>query len=651
MRGAREMLKDVAALVAAFFMLALSGPASANPPIEAFGNLPAISPPSLSPDGKHFATIQQVNGRPAAVIYAVNAPGVKPTIVPSENAVINGVTWVNNQRLIVTVKLAKTNYAGQYTAVRAFLVNADGSDVKLLGRHEADYYKINYSGGAILDLDADNPNYVYFEVVEPSALNACYCIDVHRIDVTTGEVRRMGYGLPQTADWLMDGHGHIAARMDYSYTDMTLHVKVPDGGDWRDVTQLDLSAKGDTSILGLSENGNALLLVKSTTGHAAVYPLDIKTGKLGAAIFDNPNYDVGPGIYSRSGRVIGAAFEDDKVEYHYFNPERQALQAGLEKAFPDTSVVATSTNAALNVAIVATETPKNGINYYYLDRTTHQAQPIISAYPQLAAADLGEMKPYTFKARDGLTIPGYLTLPPNKIAKNLPLVVLPHGGPHARSVEGFAWYVQFLANRGYAVFEPNFRGSTGYGKAFMEKGFRQWGRTMQDDVTDGVKALIADGTADPNRVCIAGISYGGYAALAGAAFTPELYKCAISIAGVSDVRQMIKTDMAGMNSVSPLASHIEAQIGDSSSDQAYLDAISPALHADQIRIPVLLMHGKSDATVQFSQSEEMRDALIRAGHPPIFVSFEGDDHAISLATTRVEILKNMEAFLDKNIGH
>jgi dipeptidyl aminopeptidase/acylaminoacyl peptidase len=342
---------------------------------------------------------------------------------------------------------------------------------------------------------------------------------------------------------------------------------------------------------------------------------------------------------------------DDKVEYRYFDPERQSLQAGLEKAFPSTSVVAASTDITLKTAIVATDSPKNGISYYYLDRSTHHADPIIAAYPQLQPSDLGEMKPYSFRARDGLTVPGYLTLPPDKAAKNLPLVVFPHGGPQARTALSFEWYVQFLANRGYAVFEPNFRGSTGYGKAFMEKGYRQWGGAMQDDISDGVKALIADGTADPNRICIAGISYGGYAALAGAAFTPDLYKCAISIAGVSDVRQMVKTDMAGMLSNSPLGSHLAAEVGDSSRDEAYLDSISPALHAERIRIPVLLMHGTGDATVQFAQSEEMREALKRAGHPPSFVTFDSDDHALSLPATRIQMLHAMETFIDKNIGN
>ena len=205
-----------------------------------------------------------------------------------------------------------------------------------------------------------------------------------------------------------------------------------------------------------------------------------------------------------TGRVVGAEVVADKTEYRYFDPSLEALQKGIEAVFPGASAVARSMTRDEKTAIVEVSAPKLPLTYYFLDRTTHQATKIASQYPDLQPDDLGEMTPYPYKARDGLAIPAYLTIPPGREAKNLPLVVMPHGGPDDRDAIGFDWWAQFLANRGYAVFQPNYRGSYGYGRAFTDAGLHQWGLKMQDDITDGVQKLIADGVADPKRICIVG---------------------------------------------------------------------------------------------------------------------------------------------------
>lgn len=223
----------------------------------------------------------------------------------------------------------------------------------------------------------------------------------------------------------------------------------------------------------------------------------------------------------------------------------------MQQAFPGLTVHIVSWDLAKDCVIVSAEGPRQPATYYLLDRTTHQTQTIASAYPTLQTGDLGEMKPYNYVARDGLPIPAYLTLPPGKAPRALPVVVMPHGGPDDRDEMGFDWMAQFLANRGYAVLQPNYRSSSGYGHKFTEAGLHQWGLTMQDDISDGVKKMIADGIADPKRVCIVGASYGGYAALAGAAFTPDLYACAASWAGVSDLPVAIHAAVlnSGVNSM------------------------------------------------------------------------------------------------------
>jgi dipeptidyl aminopeptidase/acylaminoacyl peptidase len=297
---------------------------------------------------------------------------------------------------------------------------------------------------------------------------------------------------------------------------------------------------------------------------------------------------------------------------------------------------------------VRTETPTQPPTYYYLDVASQRATKIVSEYPALAPSDLGMTRPVTYKARDGLTIHAYLTLPPGRNdGKNLPMVVMPHGGPDARDRWRFDWWAQFLANRGYAVLQPNYRGSFGYGRAFAEAGFGQWGLKIQDDISDGVKAMIADGTADAKRICIVGASYGGYAALAGATFTPELYACAVSFAGVSDLSRMMLLVKKDFGEHSGAASFWESRIG---TDPAQLDATSPALHADRVRAPVLLLHGKLDTTVPIVQSEEERDALQRAGKQVEYIEFDTDDHYFTLAETRIRMLTEVERFLRTHIG-
>jgi dipeptidyl aminopeptidase/acylaminoacyl peptidase len=289
--------------------------------------------------------------------------------------------------------------------------------------------------------------------------------------------------------------------------------------------------------------------------------------------------------------------------------------------------------------------------YFLLDRTTHEMHPLARAYPALADVPLPEMKAWNYRARDGLEIPAYLTLPLGKPAKNLPMVVMPHGGPDARDVRGFDWWAQFLANRGYAVLQPNYRGSLGYGAGYTQAGLRQWGLKMQDDISDGVKKAIADGIADPKRVCIVGASYGGYAALAGATLTPALYACAVAFAGVSDLPLMLRTEHRFTGENSRVSSFWATRIGSSDENWDQLVATSPARHADKVRAPVLLMHGEGDTTVRIDQSEAMASALKSAGKPVEFIRFPGEDHYLNTTETRVRVLTETEKFLEKTIGH
>ena len=646
----------------------LAGSAAAQPSVEDFANLPFLSQPQLSPDGQHFAAIQALDGKPAAVIYQVNATaGSSPQVFASPDWPIVRIAWVKNDRVIVIAKSGKAppleGESELYTFARSMTLDVSGkgdsaelfNNVKSLGR--------NTGTGTVVDKDLDDPDTITMPLwtlptndrsdndpqTDVTGGND-FRWSLYKVDVHTGRAAVAMNGPRVYGDWISDGAGNVVARVDHSRDPLVDHVQLYQGGSWKDVRQFDARADRGANVFGLTFDGKALANAEVVDGRDAIGQIDLATEQMGATLFTNPSFDVVAALTDEwTGRVIGAGFAADKAEYVYFDPAREALQRGIEAVFPGKDAHAVSVTRDGSKAIVSVESPTTPPTFYFLDRDTHVATRIASSYPGLSEGDLGQEKPYPYKARDGLAIPAYLTLPPGKGAKNLPLVVMPHGGPDLRDWVHFDWWAQFLANRGYAVFQPNFRGSKGYGRAFTNAGLGQWGLKMQDDITDGVKALIADGTADPKRICIVGGSYGGYAALAGATFTPDLYACAASISGVSDLSRMMDYERKMSGRRSSLVSFWESRIG-GSDDAARIDATSPALHADQVRIPVLLMHGKLDTTVPYAQGEAERDALERAGKKVEFVTFDADDHYLTLAETRMQLLSNLERFLKANIG-
>jgi dipeptidyl aminopeptidase/acylaminoacyl peptidase len=316
----------------------------------------------------------------------------------------------------------------------------------------------------------------------------------------------------------------------------------------------------------------------------------------------------------------------------------------LQRAFPGRHVHVYGWSADGTKTLASVETPSSPPIYYVVDFSTHRADIAGEEYPALAGVPLAQVKEISYKARDGTSIPGYLTLPATKTAELIPLVVFPHGGPQSRDYLEFNWLAQFLASRGYAVLQPQFRGSTGFGDAFREAGYRQWGGLMQDDVTDGVHAMIDQGIADPHRICIVGASYGGYAALAGAAFTPDLYSCAVSIAGVSDLPALMREEVPLYEgTISNSMSDWKAHIG--GPNDSNLAAKSPINAVKAIKIPILIVYGTGDSVVPTAQSEKMAQALKSAGKSVSVAVLPGEDHWLSRTETRVQVLKELEAFL------
>jgi len=632
-----------------------------HPPVEAFGTLPGMAHPSISPDGKHVATIQVYNGRPIARIFTLDPVGVPVVNLPMADGFIKDVQWANNDRLLITINVNQDVFhQGVDPWYRMFSCDAQGKNFVMMFSDRRKSRDINANAAIVADLAVEDPQHIYmplyndFSNMEHLTASMSDLINaMFKVDVTTGWSELVARGNMDTNSWLMDGHGNVVARIDQTINPRLDHLKLrTSSGGWNEVEVVDASGGYGLGLMGLTEDGSALVqsVFQGGNGTVALTARSLADNSE-KTLYADPRYDVDEALTDPwTGRVIGFRITADEPKDVYFNPIFKTLQNGLQAAFPGAAPHAVSWDLSQQKVIVAVDSPTHPPVYFFLDRQTHQASPIRQVYSGLNPADLGEMKPYVYKARDGLEIPAYLTLPPGKPGKNLPLVVFPHGGPMARDLMSFNPDTQFFANRGYAVFQPNFRGSSGYGRKFLEAGYGEWGLKMQDDITDGVKKLIADGIVDPKRICIVGASYGGYAALAGAAFTPDLYACAAGWAGVYDLRHFLATRAKDYGRDSQMIESWSRFIGDRWNDSGKLDAASPVQNADKIKIPVLLMHGEDDTTVRIDQSQAMERALRRAGKSVTFIAIPKETHYMETSATRTRWLSELEKFLKANIG-
>ncbi|MGH8223986.1 MAG: alpha/beta hydrolase family protein, partial [Woeseiaceae bacterium] len=325
-------------------------------------------------------------------------------------------------------------------------------------------------------------------------------------------------------------------------------------------------------------------------------------------------------------------------------PKLDAMQKAIVKAFPGRDALVFDRSADYKRIVARVENASNPPVYYLVDFGKGTADIIGEAYPGLADTALGTLEFLSYRTVDGYEIPAYLTLPPGREPKNLPLVVFPHGGPYARDDAGFDWWAQFLVSRGYVVLQPQFRGSTGFGAELYRAGHKQWGRGMQEDISAGVRYLVAKGLVDPARVCIVGASYGGYAALAGAAFTPDLYACAASINGIADIPHMsgFIREKGGDDS------SWRDRIGDPSDKDVI--AFSPSRSIDTIKAPILLVHGANDTVVPVSQSENFARLLEQKGKHHTYVVLPGEDHWLSSSDSRLKLLEALDAFLATHLN-
>jgi dipeptidyl aminopeptidase/acylaminoacyl peptidase len=494
----------------------------------------------------------------------------------------------------------------------------------------------------IVDARPDDPTEALITTNERRA----ELFDLYRLRLPHGERELMVENPGQVISWLADHSGQVRAAVAVHGTETSLLFRSGHHEPFRTVLTVDFRTQVEPLFFTF-DNRRLYALSNRGRDKIALVVLDPETGAE-EVIFEHPEVDVAGAGYSRARKVLTHVhFVTWKREYAFLDQQTAELYERLQRELPDQEVVVVSHDRQERLFVVRTYSDRSLGAYWLYDRTEDWLEKLAELSPWLPTEWMAPMRPIQYRSRDGWTIHGYLTLPLGVEPRNLPVVVHPHGGPWTRDTWGFNPVVQFLANRGYAVFQMNFRGSTGYGRAFWEASFKQWGRAMQDDITDGVLWLIEQGIADPKRIAIYGGSYGGYAVLAGLAFTPELYACGIDFVGVSNLLTFMKTIPPYWEPLRPM---LYAMVGDPEREADYLREVSPVYHADRIRAPLLVAQGARDPRVNINESNQIVEALRRRGIPVEYIVKEDEGHGFRNEEYRLEFYEAMERFLERYLG-
>ena len=632
--------------VALGLVVASSAVAAAPPPLRLFGQLPTVSTIELSPDGKRWVAAMG-NEQAAQIQVRAVADGKLLSFTQVDKNKLRDVMWVGNDHIVTTVSTT-TAVAGLEGPKREWFLLAMldlGRDANWRPLLDSIPNTMNAAIGTPLAFVRDGRPAIVVPVLHfPSNLGL---LALAEVQLGRGSGRITVTGLADTRSFFIGNDGEPLAREDYAERAQEWRLFLKSDGAFRRV-YTEIAPIDRPYLSSFGRDQGTLVLTSHKSGEWADYEVNRADGSVGgpttAYSGDNVLID------RRSRTVIGTIDVGlDRTEYRFFNPKDAALWRGLAKAFPGEQVRLESWSEDRQTVIVEVQGPKNGVALFMIDRANGKADFLADRYSELGPELLSPVTSFTYKAADGMEIPAYLTLPKDRPAKSLPLIVLAHGGPASRDYPGFDWWAQALASRGYAVLQPQFRGSTGFGEAHRAAGFGEWGRKMQTDLSDGVRDLVAKGIVDPKRVCIAGASYGGYAAMAGVTLDSGVYRCASAVAGVSDLRRMLLAEIDDTGSTrNTTLRYWQRFMGAKSAGDASIDAWSPARLADRVGVPLQLIHGKDDTVVRLEQSRLMRDAMKKAGKPVEYLELAGEDHYLSRPATRIAMLEAQVAFLEKH---
>ncbi len=598
-------------------------------PVREFFRNPEKSGFDLSPDGQYISYMAPHQDRMNIHVQKIGEEAAK-RITSVTDRDIAGYFWADDQRIVyLRDNGGDENY---YITV----VDKDGQNEKVLTQFD------NVRTQIIDDLE-EIPD----EVIIGMNKRNPEVFDAYRLNLASGELAMIAENPGNIMGWLTDHSGALRVAVTSDGVNTTLLHRETEEQEFQPL--LTTNFKESASPLFFTfDNKNLFATSNIGRDKSAIIIMDTTRGEEIEKIFEHPEVDVNHLSYSRKRKVLtGISFTTWKSQRHFLDEEAEKRYQWLKEQLGDDEITITSFNRDEDKFIVRTYSDRTLGTYYFYDQKAEKLEKLAEVGPWLKKEEMAEMKPVTYQSRDGLTIHGYLTVPLGKQAKNLPLVVNPHGGPWVRDTWGFNPEVQFLANRGYAVLQINYRGSTGYGRAFWEASFKQWGLKMQDDISDGVQYLINEGMADPDRVAIYGGSYGGYATLAGMAFTPDLYACGVDYVGVSNLFTFMQTIPPYWK---PMLEMMYEMVGNPEEMKQQFEETSPALQAHKIKAPLLIAQGAKDPRVNKAESDQIVEALQERGIDVDYLVKENEGHGFRNEENRFEFYQEMEQFLVKYLG-
>ena len=616
-------------------------------PLDTFFKNPQFAGFQISPNGKELGALANVGGRMNVVVMDLESR--KPRVVTNITSQdVSGFIWANNERILFFMDKDGNESFG------IFAVNTDGSMARTLVTPLDEAIK---SGGrakvrivSVIDTLDDEPEWV---LVSSNERRAAYP-EVFRMNIMNGRTKIVQRNPGDVVGWFTDWDGNVIGAGFQDGLEVGFKMLKEAGKDeWETVTRarFDDPTFSPAGIKGDGEHGwvtSNLTPEGETRDKAALYEYNFKTKTFGKLVYEHPEIDCCGLIMNEKKRdMIGVAYMVGMPERVYLDERWNTIMAGIDQALPDTVNTITSVDDDETIGVVVAQNSRQPAKYYLFDFNNNTMEWLADSRPWLDPQQMAEMKPIEFESRDGMKMHGYLTVPNGSQGKNLPLVVNPHGGPWARDGWGYNGEIQFLANRGYAVLQVNFRGSVGFGMDHLKSSWKQWGQSMQNDVSDGVKWAIEQGIADADRVCIYGGSYGGYAAMAGLTYTPELYKCGINYVGVTDLALLFKT---APDNWAAGEEQMKLMIGDPKSEKEFLEEWSPVNHADKIKAPVFMAYGLRDPRVNIRHAQVMENAMEDAGVEFELMIKKDEGHGFRKEENRYDFYGRMESFLAENLG-
>ncbi|WP_317929995.1 alpha/beta hydrolase family protein [Halioxenophilus sp. WMMB6] len=627
--------------------------------LKDFGSLPVITSMAVSPDGSRFAWVQNIDSKALMVVYDTKTKTLKSGARLSDDIKARDIQFATNNHVILKASETRhiLGYRGRLEYSGAFAYNIDKEKIVQLfqepdGIHErwsetSGFYRAQSGLGKVVGVDSEK-GYAFMPALDDSYPPSR---NLYRVSLSNGRPRLLSNGHTDTMDWYVNQKGEVLAREDFD-PEKKQHIFYSYlSGKAKEIYRYE-TALPSISVQAVAWDEKALLFIGKHNDSEGIYSLSLVDGTISGPLFEKTGKEIDYLITDINRKLLAVKYSGFLPEYQFQNSDLNAVFEELVASYPGSSVHLLDMDKRQENMVILVGGNIKPHSYQMFNSKNNTLASLTSGYPNIKADDLGEVIAFRYSARDDEKIPAVLTWPANSskgaTRKGLPMIVMPHGGPDSYDRVDFDWLAQYLAHLGYLVLQPNFRGSTGFGRDFHQAGKMGWGQIMQDDITDGVTYLAEKGIVDKDRVCILGASYGGYAALIGGALTPDLYRCVIAINGLSDIGKELNQDRFDLLDPHSVENYWATVFGDDDQFKQRMDAASPINHVDNYAAPVMILYSRDDTVVRPRQSIIMHNALIKADKDSTLVELAGEDHWFSTSDMRIKTLNELERFLAKN---